>query len=115
MYESKNARQSPRLCVSAVKFSVMTHPEIFEPYDKLIDITISGRTVSVPENNSILRCLQYLNMESVSESELCWNGDCLDCQVWIKNGEKEKAVISCRTTAEPGMEIVRISDKVRFE
>lgn len=93
----------------------MNQLEIFEPYEKLIDITISGRTVSVPENNSILRCLQYLNMESVSESELCWNGDCLDCQVWIKNGDKEKAVISCRTAAEPGMEITRICEKINFD
>ena len=93
----------------------MNQLEIFELYEKLIDITIAGRTVSVPENNSILRCLQYLNMESVSESELCWNGDCLDCQVWIKNGDKEKAVISCRTNAEPGMEITRISENITFE
>ena len=93
----------------------MNQPEIFEPYEKLIGINIVGRWVSVPEHNSILRCLQYLNMESVSESELCWNGDCLDCQVWVKNGDKEKAVISCRTNVEPGMEITRISEKIHFE
>ena len=93
----------------------MNQLEIFEPYEKLIDITIAGRTVSVPENNSILRCLQYLNMDSVSDSELCWNGDCLECQVWIKAGDKEKAVISCRTNADPGMEITRISDRINFE
>ena len=92
----------------------MDQPEIFEPYEKLIDINICGREAQVPENNSILRCLQFLDMESVSESELCWNGDCLDCQVWIKTGNKEKAVISCRTNAEPGMEIVRISEAITF-
>jgi len=92
----------------------MDQLEIFEPYEKLIDINICGRGVQVPENNSILRCLQFLDMESVSESELCWNGDCLDCQVWIKSGDKEKAVISCRTNAEPGMEIVRISEAITF-
>jgi predicted molibdopterin-dependent oxidoreductase YjgC len=93
----------------------MDHPEIFEPYEKLIEITVLGRRVEVPENNSILRCLQFLSMDSVSESELCWNGDCLECQVWIKNGDKEKALISCRTNAEPGMEITRISEQINFE
>jgi predicted molibdopterin-dependent oxidoreductase YjgC len=93
----------------------MEQLEIFEPYEKLIDINICGREAQVPENNSILRCLQFLDMESVSESELCWNGDCLECQVWIKSGDKEKAVISCRTNAEPGMEITRISERINFD
>jgi len=92
----------------------MSEPEIFEPYEKLIPITLLGRAVEVPENNSILRCLQFLNMEAVSESELCWNGDCLDCQVWVKNGDKEKAVIACRTNVEPGMDITRISEKIQL-
>ena len=92
----------------------MSEPEIFEPYEKLIQITLLGRAVEVPENNSILRCLQFLNMEAVSESELCWNGDCLDCQVWVTNGDKEKAVMACRTNAEPGMDITRISEKIQL-
>jgi len=93
----------------------MSEPEIFEPYEKLIPITLLGRAVEVPENNSILRCLQFLNMEAVSESELCWNGDCLDCQVWVKSGDKEKAVIACRTNVEPGMDITRISEKIQLD
>lgn len=93
----------------------MSQNEIFDQHDRLITINILGRDREVPANDSILRCLQFLDMESVSESELCWNGDCLDCQVWIKQGDKEKAVISCRTNAEPGMQITRISDKINFE
>ena len=93
----------------------MTEPEIFEPYEKLIEIDLCGKRRLVPENNSILRCLQFLDMESVSDSELCWNGDCMECQVWIKNGEKEKSVIACRTKAEEGMEIIRLSDSLRFD
>jgi len=92
----------------------MTEPEIFEPYEKLIAITVLGEERSVPENNSILRCLQFLEMETVSDSELCWNGDCMDCQVWIRNGEKERSVIACRTNVEEGMEIVRLSQTIRF-
>ena len=84
--------------------------DILEPYDRLIEITILGEKKLVPENNSILRCLQYLDVEKISEADLCWNGECLDCQVWIKNGQKEKALISCRTNATEGMEILRISE-----
>jgi hypothetical protein len=100
-------RDAPR-----TRISEMSDYEIFEPFDKLISIKILGNEVSVPENNSILRCLQFLDMQAVSEADLCWNGECLDCQVWIKNGDKEKAVIACRTDACEGMEIVRVSEKV---
>ncbi|HMQ02926.1 MAG TPA: 2Fe-2S iron-sulfur cluster-binding protein [Pyrinomonadaceae bacterium] len=83
-------------------------PDIFEHYDKLISLYIEGEERRVPENNSILRCLQYLNIEAMSDADLCWNGECLDCQVWIDNSGKEKAVMSCRTTASDGMKIVRM-------
>ena len=86
------------------------HPEIFEPYDRLIEITLRGEKKLVPENNSILRCLQYLDLEKISEADLCWNGECIDCQVWVKNGDKEKALMSCRASVVEGMEIVRLSE-----
>lgn len=88
----------------------MNHAEIFEPYDQLVKITICGVVREVPENNSILRGLQYLDMESISYGDFCWNGECINCQVWIKNGEKEKAVIACRTNVVEGMEIVKLTD-----
>ena len=93
----------------------MIEPEIFEPYEKLIEIDLCGKSLLVPENNSILRCLQFLDMEAVSDSELCWNGDCMECQVWLRNGEKEKAVMACRTIAEEGMEIVRLSETIQLD
>lgn len=90
------------------------HPEIFTPYERLIEIEILGRKYCVPENNSILRCLQFLDMEEISNADLCWNGDCLNCQVWIENNGKEKAVISCRANAAEGMKIVRLSKDIPF-
>lgn len=87
--------------------------DLFEPYDRLITINICGTEHQVPENNTILRGLQYLDMERISEAELCWNGECLDCQVWIKNGDKEKAAISCRTNVTDGMVITRISEALQ--
>jgi hypothetical protein len=88
------------------------HPldEILEPYESLIEITFLGEKKLVPEHNTILRCLQYLDLEKISEADLCWNGECIDCQVWIRNGEKEKALMSCRTNATEGMEIIRVSE-----
>jgi NADH dehydrogenase/NADH:ubiquinone oxidoreductase subunit G len=90
----------------------MENSDIFEPYERLVKITLCGRELEVPENNSILRGLQFVDMEAISYGDFCWNGECLNCQVWIKNGDKEKAVMACRTDAVDGMEVVRISDEI---
>lgn len=87
--------------------------DIFEPYDRLVTINICGVEHQVPENNTILRGMQYLDMERISEAELCWNGECLDCQVWIKNGDREKAAMSCRTNVADGMVLTRISEALQ--
>lgn len=89
--------------------------EIFEPYERLIKIKILDLVREVPENNSILRGLQYLDMDAISYGDFCWNGECINCQVWIKSGDKEKAVIACRTNVEEGMEIVRLSRGMEIE
>jgi len=93
----------------------MSNPDIFAPYERLIEIKILDRVFEVPENNTLLRCFQYLSIDSISQADLCWNGDCLNCQVWVKNGDKEKGVISCRTKADEGMEIVRLSAELDLE
>jgi len=90
----------------------MEHLDIFTPYEKLIEIDILGEKRMVPENNSLLRCFQFLAMENISYGEFCWNGECINCQVWLQNGDKEKAVMSCRTTVTENMKIVRLSDGI---
>lgn len=90
----------------------MEHLDIFAPYEKLIEIDILGEKHMVPENNSLLRCFQFLAMENISYGEFCWNGECINCQVWLQNGEKEKAVMSCRTTVAENMKIVRLAEGI---
>mgnify|MGYP003497733025 FL=1 len=87
--------------------------DIFEPYEKLVTINLCGKPREVPENNTILRGLQYLDVEAISYGDFCWNGECLNCQVWLKNGDKEKAVMARRTNVSDGMEIVRLSEEIR--
>ena len=90
----------------------MDYPDIFTPYEKLVEIEILGTKRMVPENNSLLRCFQFLAMENISYGEFCWNGECLNCQVWLDNDGKEKAVMSCRTTVREGMKILRMAEEI---
>ena len=93
----------------------MILPEMFQPYEKLIEIDILGTKYMVPENNSLLRCFQFLAVESISYGDFCWNGECLNCQVWLQNGDKEKAVMACRTNVQEGMRVVRLADGINLE
>jgi 2Fe-2S iron-sulfur cluster binding domain len=90
----------------------MIEDDIFVPYEKLISIEIMGEMRSVPENNTLLRCFQYLAMESISYGDFCWNGECLNCQVWLQNGDKQKAVMACRTIVAENMKIVRMAEGI---
>ena len=90
------------------------YKDIFEPFEKLVKIEICGEIREVPENNSLLRCFQFLSMQTISYGDFCWNGDCLNCQVWLKNGDKEKAVLSCRTKVEEGMKIIKLNGEINL-
>ena len=84
--------------------------DVFQPFDRLIEIEVVGEIRHVPENNTLLRGFQYLAVESISYGDFCWNGECLNCQVWLENGDKEKPVMACRTSVTEGMKIVRLAD-----
>ena len=90
----------------------MELPDIFQPFDRLIEIEIMGLKYEVPENNTLLRCFQYLAMENISYGDFCWNGECLNCQVWLKNGDKDKAVMACRTIVTADMRIIKLADGI---
>ncbi|MGI8555319.1 MAG: 2Fe-2S iron-sulfur cluster-binding protein [Pyrinomonadaceae bacterium] len=90
----------------------MTDSEIFEPFEKLIIIEISGEKFEVPENNSLLRCFQYLNLKTISMGDFCWNGDCANCQVWLAGAEREKPVLACRTKVRTDMKIIKMSREI---
>ena len=88
--------------------------EILEPYDRLIEVKVCGNTYQLPENNTILRGFQFLKPQDTSEGDFCWNGECINCQVWVRNGEKEKMVMACRTNVTEGMEIVRVGETIAY-
>jgi len=92
----------------------MTENDIFEPFERLIAIEILEEKREVPENNTLLRCFQYLSMETISHGDFCWNGDCANCRVWLAGEAKEKGVLSCRTKVQEGMKIVKMSEEIKL-
>lgn len=88
--------------------------DLFEPFDRLLRIALRGSSREVPENNTILRGLQYLFGDAVSSGRFCWNNECGNCEVTCRfPGRKDlRKVRGCQAIAEEGMEIVEVSPDI---
>jgi len=91
--------------------------DLFDPYERLVAIEILGRRVEVPERNRLLRCFQFLSIETISYGDFCWNGDCANCQFWYHDeGEsdaQDKTALACRFDVRERLVITRLSPHIR--
>lgn len=95
----------------------MTAPStLFRPFTRLVKITILDREFEVPENNSLLRCFQYLAPEEVSYGRFCWNEDCQYCRVTFDLGEGSaaRAALSCKLMVQDGMRVKEVTSEIRY-
>ena len=54
--------------------------DVYDDYEKLIRIEILGKVFQVPENNVLLRQMQFLAPD-IGYGRYCWNGECRYCEV----------------------------------
>ncbi len=88
---------------------------LLEAYDKLIPVTINGRVYEVPENNTLLRILQHMNLE-LAYSKYCWNGDCRNCafRYISRRTGKEVEALGCQMRCFPSMVITRMPEGIEL-
>ncbi len=90
--------------------------DLLDPYDRLVGIEVLGKIVEVPEKNRLLRCFQYLSLNTISYGDFCWNGECTNCQVWYHtNSESDKPGLACRMEVIEGMVITSMSPFIKLE
>jgi hypothetical protein len=89
--------------------------ELFDPFSRLIPLVVLGRVLEVPENNTLLRQLQYVSPE-VGTGRYCWNGECRSCEVrYLRSGDgAESSALACRLKGWAGMRITKLSPEIRF-
>lgn len=89
---------------------------LFKPFTRLVKITILGKDFEVPENNSLLRCFQYLAPEDVSYGRFCWNEDCQYCRISfdLGPGTAQRAALSCKVLVVEGMRVGEVSTEIRY-
>ena len=97
----------------------LAQSDLLDPYEKLITVEILGKEVQVPEKNRLLRCFQYLSINTISYGNFCWNGECTNCQVWYRDlghtEANEKLALSCRMEVTEGMVITKLSPFISLD
>ena len=88
--------------------------DLFGDYKKLIPINIQGRVFHVPEENTVLRSLQFLELRkevlTMKWGRFCWN-DTVGCCELRYRSSPDAAVSSgrgCQLLAKPGLQIVQL-------
>lgn len=89
---------------------------VYEPYERLVPITVLGHRLEVPENNVLLRGFQYLASESVAQGRFCWNNECGHCELTYRceGSPEEHLVRGCQFLVQEGMEITAIGMYLRL-
>ncbi|MGH9870145.1 MAG: 2Fe-2S iron-sulfur cluster-binding protein [Candidatus Polarisedimenticolia bacterium] len=88
----------------------------FEPFDGLIQIEVLGHTIEVPDNNCLLRSLQYVAGEAIAYGRFCWNDECGNCEVTCLSASGEPEVVrACQARVYPGMKITVLSEEIQIE
>ncbi len=91
-------------------------PSLFRPFDRLIKITVLGRTVEVPEKNALLRCFQYLAPDTVPYGKFCWNNECGNSKFYYRlpGEDLERKARACWFEPVEGMEITVLSAELKY-
>jgi hypothetical protein len=88
--------------------------ELFRPYEKLVEITILGKTFLVPERNSLLRAFQFISPETVPYGRFCWNQECQYCKVncQLSDDDQARPILSCKFLVSEGMNISEMAPEL---
>jgi hypothetical protein len=81
--------------------------DVFRPYERLVEITILGKTFLVPERNSLLRAFQFISPETIPYGRFCWNQECQYCRVncQLSDDDQARPILSCKFIVSEGMHI----------
>ena len=93
--------------------------DLLDPYEKLVGIEVLGKQVEVPEKNRLLRCFQFLSLNTISYGDFCWNGECTNCQIWYhtdgQSQDNDKPGLACRLEVIEGMTITSMSQFIKLD
>jgi hypothetical protein len=88
--------------------------DYYEPWERLIRIVVLGKVLEVPENNLLLRQLQYVAPD-IGLGRYCWNGECRYCEVtYGRDGTPSQTALACRVRGLPGMRLTKLAFEIKY-
>jgi hypothetical protein len=88
--------------------------DLLEPYGRLIRIVVLGRAFDVPENNMLLRQMQFV-AAYIGSGRYCWNAECRYCEVEYTRGDGAPTpALACRVKGVDGMRVTRCAAEIRY-
>lgn len=87
--------------------------ELYEPFEKLIPIEVLGKKLEVPENNILLRQLQYVAPD-VGTGGYCWNAECRYCEIKYEHEGRQITGLACRVKATPGFKVTKLAPELKY-
>jgi hypothetical protein len=101
-----------RFEVGAGEFEIMS--EVFRPFERLVEISVLGRTFLVPEKNSVLRCFQFISPDTIPYGRFCWNQECQYCRVdcQLADDTQARPILSCKFMVSEGMNISQLAPEL---
>jgi len=89
--------------------------DVYEAYSKLVRLVVLGRVFEVPENNLLLRQLQYVAPD-IASGKYCWNAECRYCEIQYRLSPTgpENSGLACRVKGVAGMQITKVALEIKY-
>jgi hypothetical protein len=89
--------------------------DLYDPYERLIRVVILGRVFEVPENNILLRQMQFVAPD-IGSGKYCWNAECRYCEVDYQRtaGDPATPALACRIKGLAGMRVTKAAAEIRY-
>jgi hypothetical protein len=88
-------------------------PDLYEPFEKLISIEVLGKRLEVPENNILLRQLQYVAPD-VGTGGYCWNAECRYCEIKYEVDGRTMTGLACRVKAVSDFKVTKLAPELKY-
>ena len=89
--------------------------DLFDADAKLIKIVVLGKVLEVPENDLLLRQLQFVAPD-IGFGKYCWNAECRYCEIEYTTSGRDSVMpgLACRVKGQEGMRITKAAFEIRY-
>jgi hypothetical protein len=89
--------------------------DFYKAYEKLIPIVVLGKRFEVPENNLLLRQMQFVAPD-IGFGKYCWNAECRYCEISYRLRPEGPEVngLACAVSGQPGLRVTKAALEIRY-